>query len=238
MTFPGWSAAAYPIYGMADQSGGYQEWRSKAWWDLDEGDMWNIITPDQRFPQGATSSAQQGSPGTHICWDDSNVGSQAARGPWRWANYRYCAFDAHTFGGYVGVTPDMNITEMHMLKAEGLLRQGQEGAAAEYINISRTAAGLNATNAAGANTSCVPKLPDGTCGDLWEMMKWEKRMETVFQGHGSWFFDMRGWEDLPQGTPVQYPIPAAELETLQLPLYTFGGGSDPSDAPGSATYNW
>jgi hypothetical protein len=76
----------------------------------------------------------------------------------------------------------------------------------------------------------VPKLPNGTCGDLLETLKREKRRELFMTAFGGWYFDSRGWGDLPAGTFLHYPVPAAELEVRQLPLYTFGGGG-PGSAP-------
>ena len=119
---------------------------------------------------------------------------------------------------------------MNRLTAVGLLRRGGSAAeAATLVNITRTAAGLNATDAAGTNTDCVPRLRDGTCGDLMEMMKWEKRHETRFRGllGAPWYFDGRGWGDLYLNTPLQFPAPCRELQVLNmLPCYSFGGGAD------------
>jgi hypothetical protein len=93
---------------------------------------------------------------------------------------------------------------------------------------------IAATDAAGTNTSCVPKLPNGNCGDLWEMLKWEKRMQIQMQGlfGAPWFFDSRGWGDLFKGTPLQFPAPCKEIQVLQiLPCYTFGGSGGEFAAP-------
>lgn len=37
------------------------------------------------------------------------------------------------------------------------------------------------------------------------------------------YTDSRGFGRLPRGTFLHLPIPGCELETLRLPLYTFGG---------------
>ena len=129
---------------------------------------------------------------------------------------------------------------MRLDKAEALYWQGNLAGAADIINETRTAAGLNATDAAGTNTSCVPKLPDGSCGDLWEMLKWEKRVEATFKGPfaAPWYFDSRGWDDLWKNTFVQLPIPCGEAQVLQLlPCTTFGGPGGEGAAPGSS-YHW
>jgi hypothetical protein len=118
----------------------------------------------------------------------------------------------------VGRTPYISYREQRLLAAEAQYRLGNMGAAADIINETRVAAGLNATNAAGLNTSCVPKLPDGSCGDLWEMLKWERRMEASHEGHylmAPMYFDSRRWGDLMEGTIITFPVPCrdAQLET-------------------------
>jgi hypothetical protein len=138
--------------------------------------------------------------------------------------------------------------EMRLLKAEGLYRLGDRAGAAALVNVSRTAAGLDPTDAQGANSSCVPRLHDGTCGDLWEMLKWEKRVETVWTGvaGANWWFDGRGWGEFWLNTPLQFPVPCDELRIMgETFCYTFGGpggdmGSPGSvyDYPGEETMGW
>jgi hypothetical protein len=143
---------------------------------------------------------------------------------------------------------------MRLLKAEGLYRSGAAGRAqaAAIINETRVAAGLNATDANGTNTSCVPKLPgpgqgadtapgDNRCGGLLEMLKWEYRMESTFKGPlgNGWYFNGRGWGDLWKDTPLQLPIPCAEAQVLQLVpcINNFGGAGGQHAAPLS-NYKW
>jgi len=106
--------------------------------------------------------------------------------------------------------------------------------------MTRTLNGLNATDASGTNSSCVPKLPDGSCGDLWEMLKWEKRLQIQWKGlfTAPWWFDSRGWGDLFVNTPLEFPVPCKELQTLQiLPCHSFGGAGGDMTAPVS-TYRY
>ena len=121
---------------------------------------------------------------------------------------------------------------MDMLMAEGLLRTGgSPQTIADLINKTRVTNGeLNPATAAdplGASTD-GPSHLDGA--SLWAKMKYEKQWETMSTSSGIEFFDDRGWGDLVSGTPVQFPVPGKELETLGLQLYTFGGGGD-SSAP-------
>jgi hypothetical protein len=239
----GWGNLPYQMYGMADQSGQYQKWLAKDPWQrhpfLSEdqtSDAFLIMTPDKRFPQGATIAEQQANPGTHVKMEPNYGGNwiRPDRGSFRWSFYRYSYMDEwrtpatnrHDF-------EEMPLTEMRMLKAEGLIRTGNNAAAADLINVTRVAAGLNPTDASGTNTDCVPKLPNGTCGNLMEMMKWELRMQTTYRGPmgSAWYFNGRGWGDLAQGVFLQVPIPGREAELLGLQPYTFGGASGESAAP-------
>src|SRR5581483_4474056 len=120
--------------------------------------------------------------------------------------------------------------ELDLLAAEGYIRQGQIAQAAALIDKTRTTrGGLPALS--GAVTSindpvpggqgCVPRVPQPptftstACGNIMAAMKWEKRMETAFTGYGMWYFDSRGWGDLPEGTAMHFPVPYQEGETRQ-----------------------
>jgi hypothetical protein len=242
----GWSQMAYFIYGMADQSGNFQAWDALALGEKQPnigGDPVLIITPDLRFPQGNTVEEQRANPGMYF---DINSASETGgtwarpdRGTWRWSWYKHERGNDYWFELDYN-KEEIRIEEMDLLKAEGLYHQGDMAGAAALINKTRERAGLNATDAAGTNTSCVPKLVDGTCGGLFEMLKWEKRMENTFRGPFAalWYFDGRGWGDLWEDTFLQLPIPCAEAQVLQLlPCETFGGPGGAMAAPNS-NYDW
>lgn len=233
-SFAGWSAADYHIYGMADTSGEYQKWIATAPFSRTP---FVIQTPDLRFPQGANATEQRAKPGKLLVYDPSNVGIRAERGPHRWSNYRLSKGIPFLAGppAYTGPTAELTVAEMQLLKAEGMLRQGNAAGAVAIVNQYRvTNGGLPAVTTAGVPNAanCVPRLPNGQCANLLEALKWEKRLATYFTGAGMWFYDSRGWGDLPGGTFLHFPVPAAELEVLQLPLYTHGGGEGDS-APAS-----
>jgi hypothetical protein len=61
---------------------------------------------------------------------------------------------------------------------------------------------------------------------MFEAMKWEKRMETLFTGYSLWFFDSRGWNDLPAGSPLMYPVPYQEMDARLTSFYN-GKVGDP-----------
>jgi hypothetical protein len=241
----GWAQASYMIDGMADLSGNYQRWLNSGgsnpetrFPDLDDGSAVLIHTPDTRWPSGATKAEQVDNPGSmREAWAGSR--GQPSRGTHRWSHYANTTLDFHRDGGRA--VPEITTHEMRLLRAEGLIRLGGAAnldEAAALINVTREAAGLNATNGAGDNSSCVPRLPSGDCGDLLEMLKWEKRLHTGFFGvhTNSWYFDGRGWGDLYLGTPLSLPLPCLDAELLFLPCSTTGGVGGDQASPGSV-YN-
>lgn len=247
--WPGWTQMPYFIYGMADPRDDrvFNDWldlglKSKGH-NLPDGTPFLIVTPDTRFPQGATVEEQRANQGEyfHIAtagqagdtWQNPN------RGYWRWSWYKHYRMLEYGWSG-VFEQPEIRASEMDLLKAEALFRTGDAPGAAAIVNEYRTAHGLSSTDGNGANASCLPRFPDGSCGGLWEMLKWEKRMETAHTGiaGAGWFFDSRGWGDLWKDTPLQLPIPCRELQVLQLlPCNTYGGPGGEMGSSGS-TYAW
>lgn len=225
-----WSQLNYFIHGMADQTEQYITWMDLA---VADRTPFLIITPDQRFPQGETVEIQRSSPGTRFLHPETYTHSQPARGTWRWSYY-VSARDAAA--GQSGQVADLSMDELRLLRAEAALRIGDDVTAADLINVTRTAAGLAPTDPRGGNSDCVPALPDGSCGDLFEMLKWEKRlMGTHNAGNlmAAWFLEGRRWGDLLIGTFVHFPVPEEVLAQAGIPVYTWGGVGQPGSSEGS-----
>lgn len=231
MSFRGaWHQVPYFIHGMADQSGAYQTWMATA---LSSRTPFTIVTPDQRFPQGATLAAQRTSAGSLFRAKTNDTGEggwiRAERGTWRWSHYLDKRYQAYYNATNTGLAiPIIQVKEMQLIKAEALWRRNtgadRTNALAIVNNYRTTDGGLTPATLLGATTGdCVPKLPNGSCGDFMETLKWEKRMVLFMTVYGGWYFDSRRWGDLPQGTFLSYPVPARELEVRQLALYTHGG---------------
>lgn len=252
-TYSGWSQLGFFIYGMADQSGNFQRWNAAGlrweWGQLNtykdvylDGRPMLIVTPDLRFPRGSTLEAQRLAPGRYFRvnregGETGHTWARPDRGTWRWSWYKHTRGEEY-WGEQVFRQPEIRISEMRLLKAEALYRMGNRGAAAAIVNETRVPAGLDATDAAGTNISCVPRLPDGTCGDLFEMLKWEKRMENTFKGPmgNLWYFDGRGWGDLWRGTFLHLPVPCTDATVLDLDCTTFGGAGE--GAAATSVYRW
>jgi len=172
-----------------------------------------------------------------------------------------------------GKTLFMTVAEMDMLQAEGLYKiGGSDAAVAALVNKTRTrgmdtlqgfacptggcarggglpaALAVRTSLATGTMPTCVPKVPTSAagalvCGDLWEALKYEKRIETAYTHFAPWYFDSRRWNDLPKDTPLFWPVPFQELQARGRPVSALygtglGSGNAPnSTAPGSA-YGW
>lgn len=104
--------------------------------------------------------------------------------------------------------------EIDLVRAEAILRSGGSPVtAAQLINNSRVGRG-NLPPATGA---------EGTVA-LLSMISYERDVELISTS-GTALFWRRAVTDQPlqAGTWCQLPLPAKELETLRLPIYTFGG---------------
>ncbi len=176
------------IIGMGDVSGNYQAWLNQSLLDRGNGNVsFFMITPDLRFPQGASRAAQQADFDKTTCeitggqqnfsckryFTNRPTGSDQYTGNgWGWSNYDFNRFHWWATKGDAGSAYNGTIVfypkvALDMLQAEGLIRKGQFSAAATLINASRTKNGLPAITAfdntspvpGGAN--CVPKKPFG-----------------------------------------------------------------------------
>ena len=147
---------------------------------------------------------------------------------WRWAalwyDYRY-----------EGFWPDLTPLELGFLAAEANYNLGNHAATMEFVNMNRANGELppftDPNGVAPGGDRCVPKMNDGSCGDLWEAYKYEKRIELFHYGMATEYFDDRGWGDMVQHSWTQLPIPGIELDLLLLEIYTFGGPGGNSSAP-------
>ena len=163
-----------------------------------------------------------------------------------------------------GPWPVMTKAEVDLLAAEGHIRAGNYAAAVSLIDRTRVAQGglpsvLGMTGGAptaGAydpwagtdvpgGTACVPRVPKNgaagrECGNIFEALKWEKRLETAFTGYGQWYVDSRGWGDLPEGTALSWPVPYQELDARypgNTNFYYLGGAVTNQGAP-KGNYGW
>jgi hypothetical protein len=271
MTFNTWHQMPPFFIGMADVSGSYNTWIGTPLGDRGSGNNgFFMVTPDLRFPQGATRAAQQADFAINSCNTASTVckryfvnrasgGDQYAGLGFGFSNYDFVRFYSWNVAGdgtaRNGNTTIMTLAEIDMLQAEGLYRAGNFAGAAALVNKTRTRNGLpaitafDATSPVPGGANCVPKVPVApftsvACGNLWEALKYEKRIETAYTHHGSWFLENRGWGDLAQDTPLFWAVPFGDLQARGRPADAiYGAGIGAGNAPGSfaatkSGYGW
>ena len=264
-----WLQLSPMYYGMADTShagdalGSYRDWIAAP----PANRQYILIrTPDKRFPSGDTRKAQQASSTKPTSWTSHPFIANRGGGgvdnnaddpgdPWGVSFYDGYRMKYIPLASNTGIYPDILVAELKLLAAEGHLRRGELAQAAAEIDFSRVASGglppLVGSAAAGDSTqavpgtsACVPLVPYGgasglKCGRIWEALKWEKRIELMFTGANQWFFDSRGWGDLINGTPTQYPVPYQEMDARYgasvNKFYNLGG--DVNGGASSATKN-
>jgi hypothetical protein len=249
------------IIGMGDVSGNYEAWLKTPLGDRGAGNVgFFMVTPDLRFPQGTTRTAQQADFKIQDCEVASATckryfanrpgGSDQYTGVgWGWSNYDFNRFHSWVTKGdgtaRNGKLVFFTKAELDMLRAEGLIRTGKFAEAAALINITRKKNGLpeitafDATSAVPGGANCVPRVPrsDGVtvaCGNMMEAMKWEKRMETAYTHFAAWYLDGRGWGDLPEGTALFWAVPYQDLQSRGYAISEiYGAGLGAGNAPNS-----
>ncbi|MEO7647760.1 MAG: hypothetical protein ABIV11_05925 [Gemmatimonadaceae bacterium] len=123
-----------------------------------------------------------------------------------------CSWEAANPGE--GPFPYILAAESDLVRAEALLRSGGNRAtAASLINGSRVGRG-KMTPLTGAASDAV----------LFAAIDYERQVELMYTSGFDLFYARHGLTArLQPGTYRHLPIPAKELETLGLPIYTFGG---------------
>jgi hypothetical protein len=270
------------LMGQADVSGSYATWIGQSLDDRGTQGAFFMVTPDERFPQGATRAAQQADfaincvadatrpPDRVLCkryFRNRPTGNDNTSGAsWGWSHYDHMRFHpfhqngrseielAGSTGGN-GFLPYITKAEMDLLEAEGHFRKGNFAAAIALINRTRTQNGLlpalvsvNPNDPVpGGAVNCVPKMAvnaansgGGTvqCGNMWEALKYEKRIETAYTHFGAWYLDNRGWGDLPENTGVHWAPPFEDYQARgqSANVYSTGGGQAGSAA--RSGYGW
>ena len=229
----------YRTVGPADVTEGFRNWYAASWATRVP---FKMTTPDKRIV-GATTRPATCLPvtmvpnaadcGLYMGFHNSTV-FNSDRGLGQRSFYFF-----HRYGGgdsyRSGPIPLVNVAEMDLLKAEGLIRLGRANEAIPLINKYRvTNGGLPAVDingVPGTAPNCVPRKLNGDCGSLWDALRYEKRLETMGLEGGVPFYDARGWGFLEKGTALHFPMPLRDLELLRLEPYTFGGATGDDAAP-------
>lgn len=246
---PTWSEMTMMLMGMADVSGGYANFISQSY--AQKNGWFLVVTPDQRWPQGTTRAAQNTSSiiptsvASKPYITNRSISNDVTGDGWGISFYDYTRYRYIRVNSNTGPYPEFLKAENDLLAAEAYLRTGNIAKAAEKIDLTRVGIGglpaltgviTSATQPVPGGASCVPQVPTGSgtvaCGTIFEAMKYEKRMETMFSGFGRFWIDSRGWGDLVEGTPLEFPVPYQEMQSRQKPFYLLGPGFGSAAAKG------
>ena len=226
-----WGRMDYKLIGSADRGGlaeTYQDWLNKPVADRDDFEM---DAADLRIWDQTRDGSGNQNPGLYI----QNIGNArfpSDRGTYHHSQYKHIRWPDYRINNGNGTIYIILTSEMQLLKAEALLHTG--GSLQEVVDI------INATRV--TNGGLEPAAVGDGAGrmsderqtrkpaSLWGQMQHEKGHIAGMSFVGPTFTDRRGWGELVSGTYTQLPIPAQEMETLQLQAYTFGGGG-PGSAP-------
>jgi hypothetical protein len=248
---PGWGQMSMMYWGMADVSGAYANFIATPL--ASRNGQFLVITPDQRWPQGATRAAQRtasvepASAASRPYISNRSVADIAGDG-WGISFYDFYRWKYIRNNQNIGKYPEFMKAENDLLGAEALIRTGNIAGAAAKIDITRVGRGglpalsgvvTTATQQVPGAGQCVPQVPSGStvsCGTILEAMKYEKRIETALSSFGRWWIDNRGWGDLIEATVYEYPVPYQEMQARQRPFYNLGGGFGSS--AGKGTYGF
>jgi hypothetical protein len=133
---------------------------------------------------------------------------------WYHKRYAYASWEAANSG--LGLTPYLLAAESDLLRAEALIRSGgSKLTAAALINNSRVDRG-----------ELTPLTGVESNAELLAAIDYERQIELHMTNGFDLFYARLGLTSrLQAGTWRHLPIPAKELETLGLPIYTFGGSA-------------
>jgi len=172
-TFTTWHQMTPMIMGMGDVSGSYAAFIGTPLADRGKTGGFFMVTPDLRFPQGATRTAQQddfqakascgtaSTPCERYLQNRLSGGDLFSGDGWGWSNYDFVRFFSWRTSGdgtaRNGKLVFFTKSELNLLEAEGHLRTGAFAAAAALINKSRTA-GMSTTTPSYALGGGLPPI--------------------------------------------------------------------------------
>jgi len=253
-----WGDVSMMYLGMADSSGAYDAWLATS---MINRQPFLIKTADARWPAGedratqnTASGGSNGVPGSSgLYFRNRPAGEDPPGDPWGTSFYDHFRFRYLTVNNSDNAGPwiEFSKAENDLLAAEGYIRKGNIAAAAPLIDNSRVSKGklpklagviATASDPVPGGNACVPRVPAGpsgptACGNIMEALKYEYRVETYFTGYGQWFQAERGWGDLVELTPLEFPVPYQEMQVRVLPFYNLGGAGGKS-AAAKGTYGF
>lgn len=196
------------------------------------------VPADLRFARGAPDDNGDVVQDGADFWFRNSIPYDPARGFYffsQWVHARYIDHGYEVDAPFLTVAPYVLAAENDLLIAEALIRTGGD--------LSIAAAKINNTR---VNRGGLPPVTAGTpTNELLGAIFYERDVELFDTGASQGWFDRRridlsvtynglpigniwafkGGSNLQKGTPRHLPLPAKELETLGIPVYTYGGAA-------------
>ncbi|MFQ6046598.1 MAG: hypothetical protein ACE5PT_09645, partial [Gemmatimonadales bacterium] len=220
-----WSRADYKAIGWLDTTGAYANWLATL--PVANRNEMFISTPDERIMPGGDSLGE----GLDFRFQGPSP-FPVSRGTYHFSFYSGTRYESWA-ATEVGPMPYILKAELDLIKAEALLRTGGVSQqVADLINNTRVTRG-----------GLPPATNANTAKELMEMIMYERIIENYGFCSGCTYFNKRGWEsatlgfsgnsnsptgpnhhwNLVEGSQVHWAPPGKELETLDKPIYTYGG---------------
>lgn len=219
-TIPGdYMRGGYWLVGPSDSTDGWKNWVATP---VAQRVAFQLRTQDRRVVGSGSATAA----GSYFTYDPNISFYNPTRGTYLQSYYYYHRYGSGTTYNN-GPLAAIGRTEMDLLKAEALVRLNRASEALPLINKTRLANGqLPEITIDGPPDvpGCVPRKTTGACGSLWDALRYEKRIEGAGVDGQVAYWDARGWNTLAKNSFIQFPLPGRELEILQQPIYTYGGG--------------
>jgi hypothetical protein len=196
------------------------------------------VIPDLRFARGTPNSAGNIEPSGADYWFEKSIPYAVSRGVYffsQWAHARYINASYYNDNPQLGPAPYVLQAENDLLIAEALIRTGGDlSRAATLINKTRVGrGGLPAVTAATSKNELLGAIfyeRDVELFDSGAAQGWfdRRRIDPTVTYNGLAIGNIwasRGGTNLQKGTVRHLPLPAKELETLGMVVYTYGGAS-------------
>lgn len=162
---------------------------------------------------------------------ESRINFDATSGEWHFSHYKHHRnISQNNFAGdgwRTGSIPAFLVADNELLKAEAALNLGASEEAANIINngtrtqrgsLSPVSANVETLKTAIAYERSIELLNAAPLGLWLDRRRWAARESLA---------ELTALGGLQLGTPAQLPVPAKELRSRDLPIYTFGGENDP-----------
>ena len=213
------------MIGPSDNTGSYEAWLALPDAQKDADNI-GFRSTDLRIWDGTLNADGTPNPGTEFSFfgQSPNWGTSLSYRDSPYAHDRFAAYAAADAASEITL---FRVSEFDLIKAEAMLWAG--GPEAEI------AALLDKTHVDKGGYPSTLGLPLGSASDgpnprhdngatLWSVFQYEKNLELLGTSSGLQYSDQRSWTNLPSGTPLHWPVPAKDLQTLQLDVYTHGAG--------------